>query len=107
MNIQRAAFGRTLAGNRQGALASQGLDFPLYETSLGKLEVPATPGRGFFLERSRPLARYSAEPTEGERNRDKCRQFIRKAIRPCSRVAFSIRLYAQDEVEKAARRRRS
>jgi hypothetical protein len=35
----------------------------------------------------------------------KCRQFIRKAIRPCSRVAFSIRLYAQDEVEKAVNRR--
>ena len=46
------------------------------------------------LERSRPLARLFGP--EGERNRDERRQFIRKAIRLCSRVAFSIRCIPKD-----------
>jgi hypothetical protein len=52
---------------------------------------PRTPHVGFILERRQSLLRYDGEPTEGERNRDEHRQFIRKAIRPCSWMAFSVR----------------
>jgi hypothetical protein len=38
-------------------------------------------------------------PTQGERNRDQHRQFIRKAIRPSSRVAFSIRYPGADSLQ--------
>jgi hypothetical protein len=46
-------------------------------------------GRDSFFGTVRGLDRYVVTTTEDERNQDKHWQFIRKAIRPSSRVAFS------------------
>jgi hypothetical protein len=45
---------------------------------------------GLFLGTATPLLRYVIGLIEDERNRGKRRQFIRKAIRPSSRMAFSL-----------------
>jgi hypothetical protein len=95
MNIHRAAFGRTRAPgnpspNHQGALALQGLDFPL--DLAWKTRSPSHPWSGLFFLND-PGRLHVKQPNQQRVNGTgmKRRQFIRKAIRPCSRVAFSIR----------------